>query len=75
MEQRFSDRSEFESEADEVVCGREPKHFGAVGVWYADFSQITNEEVSDLLDHRAHERHVAAVSKTPSLSENIMQAD
>ncbi len=39
-------------EADEVVCAIEPEPFTAVGVWYADFSQTTDEEVRALLSRR-----------------------
>jgi putative phosphoribosyl transferase len=39
--------------ADEVVCVEAPAQFYAVGEWYADFSQTTDEEVLDLLE-RAH---------------------
>jgi len=48
---------QFEKEVDEVVCGRRPEHFGAVGEWYQDFTQTTDEEVSELLDRPvlAHE--------------------
>jgi len=35
--------------ADEVVCARQPEPFFAVGVWYDDFTQTTDEEVRDLL--------------------------
>jgi len=35
--------------ADEVVCIRTPEPFGAVGLWYDDFSQTTDEEVRELL--------------------------
>lgn len=35
--------------ADEVVCGRAPEHFSAVGQWYNDFRQTTDEEVRELL--------------------------
>jgi putative phosphoribosyl transferase len=38
--------------ADEVVCVRMPQHFAAVGLWYRDFSQTTDEEVRDLLRHQ-----------------------
>ena len=39
--------------ADEVVCLRTPSPFSAVGQWYRDFSQTTDEEVNALLDeHR-----------------------
>ncbi|HEX6308163.1 MAG TPA: phosphoribosyltransferase [Longimicrobiales bacterium] len=35
---------------DEVVCTRQPEPFMAVGLWYEDFSQTTDEEVRDLLE-------------------------
>lgn len=35
--------------ADEVVCLYAPEPFYAVGLWYADFTQTTDEEVIDLL--------------------------
>jgi predicted phosphoribosyltransferase len=35
--------------ADDVVCAREPAHFYAVGEWYEDFTQVTDEEVLALL--------------------------
>ena len=40
---------EFTALADEVVCARTPDPFIAVGYWYDDFSQTTDEEVRDLL--------------------------
>lgn len=40
-------------EADEVVCLQEPENFRAVGQWYADFSQITDDEVVHLLEEGA----------------------
>jgi putative phosphoribosyl transferase len=40
---------EFEGEADETVCAHEPQPFFAVGAWYDDFSQTTDDEVRDLL--------------------------
>jgi predicted phosphoribosyltransferase len=40
--------------ADEVVCVRMPEPFSAVGQWYLDFDQTTDEEVRQLL--RAHAR-------------------
>jgi predicted phosphoribosyltransferase len=39
--------------ADEVVCAAMPQHFAAVGQWYRDFSQTTDEEVSQLLHENA----------------------
>ena len=41
---------EFRGEVDEIVCGRTPEPFQAVGLWYDDFSQTTDEEVRDLLE-------------------------
>jgi len=38
--------------ADDVVCARTPTPFSAVGQWYRDFAQTTDEEVRTLLrDH------------------------
>jgi predicted phosphoribosyltransferase len=39
--------------ADETVCARTPEEFVAVGQWYEDFSQTTDEEVRDLLRQHA----------------------
>jgi predicted phosphoribosyltransferase len=44
--------------ADEVICARMPEPFSAVGQWYRDFSQTTDEEVNVLLDeHRQLSTH------------------
>ena len=43
------------SEVEHVVCAATPQPFFAVGQWYADFSQTTDEEVRELL-RRAHAR-------------------
>jgi putative phosphoribosyl transferase len=43
---------EFGEIADEVVCARAPEHFAAVGQWYQDFSQTTDDEVRALLRER-----------------------
>ncbi|MFB3813110.1 MAG: phosphoribosyltransferase [Terriglobales bacterium] len=37
------------AEVDELVCGATPAHFFAVGQWYRDFEQTTDEEVRSLL--------------------------
>ena len=39
----------FRAEVDEIVCAVTPEPFIAVGLWYKDFSQTSDEEVSDLL--------------------------
>src|SRR5687768_1103949 len=40
---------------DEVVCAATPEPFYAVGLWYRDFSQTTDEEVRELLERSAAE--------------------
>jgi predicted phosphoribosyltransferase len=40
---------------DDVVCLITPQPFMAVGTWYDDFSQTTDEEVKDYLDRAADE--------------------
>ena len=39
--------------ADETVCARTPEPFNAVGLWYRDFSQTTDDEVRRLLQQHA----------------------
>src|ERR1700716_2470304 len=46
---------ELRTEADEVICAVTPEAFHAVGLWYQDFSQTTDEEVRDLLAGRAEQ--------------------
>jgi putative phosphoribosyl transferase len=47
--------AEFRAEAiaDEIVCLRTPEPFQAVGLWYSDFTQTTDDEVHELLDRAA----------------------
>ena len=40
---------EFKAEVDEILCGMTPTPYYAVGAWYEDFSQTTDEEVRQLL--------------------------
>ena len=46
---------ELREEVDDVVCAVTPEPFYAVGLWYEDFSQTTDEEVRDLLARSAKE--------------------
>ena len=39
-----------EAEADQVICFLTPPYFTSVGNWYKDFSQLTDEEVRQLLN-------------------------
>jgi putative phosphoribosyl transferase len=38
------------TEVDEVVCLMTPEQFCGIGLWYEDFTQITDEEVCELLN-------------------------
>jgi predicted phosphoribosyltransferase len=40
-------------DADEVVCVAAPAPFHAVGIWYEDFSQVTDDQVRSLLGRTA----------------------
>ena len=44
---------EFADLTEETVCARMPEPFSAVGQWYRDFSQTTDEEVRELLEEHA----------------------
>ncbi len=59
--------AELQEEADEAICAQTPDPFYAVGLWYRDFSQTTDEEVRDLLERAAAER--TAVRRSRSASE------
>ena len=41
--------AEFRAEVDEVICAWTPEPFHAVGHWYEDFAQTSDDEVRDLL--------------------------
>jgi putative phosphoribosyl transferase len=41
--------AELERHADAVLCIETPEHFGAVGLWYDDFSPTEDDEVCALL--------------------------
>ena len=48
---------EFQNEVDHVVCLHTPRDFAAVGRWYEDFSQTTDEEVRELLSDDTTRHH------------------
>jgi predicted phosphoribosyltransferase len=60
--------AEFETEADDAVCAVTPEPFYAVGLWYGDFSQTTDEEVRELLERAAAERKAADLNCRSNLS-------
>jgi putative phosphoribosyl transferase len=41
--------AELRSDADEVICLEDHEFFGAIGFYYADFHQVADEEVIELL--------------------------
>ena len=50
-----STRDEIGAQVDEIVCATPPEPFLAVGRWYEDFSQTSDDEVRDLLERAARE--------------------
>jgi predicted phosphoribosyltransferase len=50
---------EFRNEVNEVICAYTPDPFYAVGLWYEDFSQTSDEEVRELLGRAAASRRGA----------------
>jgi len=50
---------EFRGDVDEVVCAVTPEPFLAVGAWYQDFSQTSDDEVRDLLERANRDRERA----------------
>ncbi|MGH7279434.1 MAG: phosphoribosyltransferase [Candidatus Rokuibacteriota bacterium] len=50
---------ELRTEVDEVLCAATPEPFYAVGLWYDDFTQATDDEVRGLLDAAARRRRAA----------------
>ncbi len=55
---------ELRTEVDEIICALTPEPFYAVGLWYEDFTQISDERIRELLERAAQElpapRHESA---------------
>lgn len=49
-----------QKEADECVCSYTPLHFYAVGQWYQNFAQTSDEEVHELLERAGERKRPAA---------------
>jgi putative phosphoribosyl transferase len=49
----------FRAAADDVICAITPEPFRAVGLWYEDFSQTSDEEVRELLARAEREARAA----------------
>jgi predicted phosphoribosyltransferase len=52
--------ADLRTEVDEVVCAHTPEPFYAVGLWYDDFTQVSDDEVRDLLAAAARGHDTAA---------------
>ena len=57
-----------EPEVDEIICPRRPADLYAIGLWYEDFRQVSDDEVADLLDRarRAEPRSDDSVLVIPA---------
>jgi putative phosphoribosyl transferase len=56
---------EFRPEVEDIVCTVTPEPFHAVGLWYDDFSQTTDDEVHELLDEAARRARPAGQRRRP----------
>src|SRR6266478_3871520 len=56
------------AEVDDVICAITPEPFHAVGLWYEDFSQTTDEEVRDLLARSAEASRAAERVKAGAMA-------
>jgi putative phosphoribosyl transferase len=59
-------------EVDDLVCVFAPEYFDAVGAWYDEFSQTTDEEVKSLLDtarEASLHRRPAPAAPSPAAAE------
>lgn len=52
---------ELKAEGEEIVCVQAMEPFGAIGAWYEDFTQVADEEVSELLESIAEKRSATHV--------------
>ena len=53
---------EIQQQADEVVCLLTPEDFMAIGVWYEDFTQVSDAEVRGLLEQDYGRKGAVAAS-------------
>src|SRR6202035_732908 len=67
---------ELRAEVDDVICAITPEPFLAVGHWYEDFSQTTDDEVRGLLAQRQHPAEAQATQGTTdtTLREAVREA-
>ena len=53
----------FHSEVDELVCLATPQYVRAIGLWYVDFGQVSDEEVIAWLERARQETDESAVGR------------
>lgn len=56
--------NELKKEVDEVVCLMMPEPLYAIGLWYEDFSQTTDQEVSNLLVQATTQLTATLITRT-----------
>jgi len=64
---------EMKAKADDVICAITPQPFDAVGRWYQDFSQTTDEEVGALLARTSTPENSEA-TKGPAADSALIKA-
>jgi erythromycin esterase-like protein/predicted phosphoribosyltransferase len=64
---------EMKTKADDVICAITPEPFDAVGRWYRDFSQTTDEEVGALLAQRSTSEKSDS-AKSPAADSPLIKA-
>jgi len=68
--------AELAAEVDEVVCLLQPEPFYAVGLWYDDFGETSDDELRDLLQRaEAFEHPSVATTATPAIPAAPTSAD
>jgi putative phosphoribosyl transferase len=55
--------NEYRMGVDQIICAATPEPFYGVGQWYLDFSQITDDEVRELLERARQEFTVTSEQK------------
>ena len=60
--------AKLQSAADHVYCVSTPRHFWAIGEFYSDFTQTSDQEVAQLLDKAAARPRAEAATGDPSVT-------
>src|ERR1022692_5256940 len=65
--------SELQFEVDELVCLEMPEPFYGVGQFYDDFTQVSDEEVIELLDRSSRQRHAPRYQGAQTITSGTRQ--